>query len=135
MAVVIAGRYNPGMLNYRICALPRLATRLCHSRGAASLLALTALLLFASPAGAQWVPQNPVTSFEKQADAVVFTMQTGALRVAVSTDSIFHITYSPTAAFPSRPDDVIVKTTWPAVPFTVADTPQRRFDFRPPACA
>jgi alpha-D-xyloside xylohydrolase len=104
------------MLNHRTCAMQRLATRL--------LLTLIAALPFAGPAGAQWIPQNPVTSFVKQADAVVFTMQTGTLRVAVSTDSIFHITYAPTAVFPNRPDDVIVKTTWPAVPFTVAETPR-----------
>jgi len=96
--------------------MPRLATRL--------LLALFVLFLFAGSAGAQWIPQNPVKSFEKQADGIVFTMQTGALRVAVSTDSIFHITYSPTAQFPDRPNDVIVKTAWPAVPFTVTETPR-----------
>ena len=95
--------------------MPRLATR--------PLLILNAFLLFAGPAGAQWIPQNPVTSFEKQANAVVLTMQTGALRVAVSTDFIFHITYAPTAVFPNRPDDVVIKTTWPSVPFTVAETP------------
>ena len=46
--------------------MPRLATR--------QLLTFATLLLFAGPAGAQWIPQNPVTSFEKQADGVVFTI-------------------------------------------------------------
>jgi alpha-D-xyloside xylohydrolase len=91
-------------------------------REATSLIALA--LLFALPACAQWLPLNPVTGFEKQADAVVFTLGTGALRVGVSTDSIFHITLSPTADFPNRPSDVIVKTSWPAVPFLVTETPK-----------
>ncbi|MGO9616244.1 MAG: hypothetical protein ACLP6W_07550, partial [Bryobacteraceae bacterium] len=112
------------MPNNRTCAVPRLVTCPCRSRGAAWFLTLAAVLLFARTAGAQWIPQNPVTSFEKQADGVVFTMQTGALRVLVSTDSVFHITYAPTATFPNRPDYVIVKTSWPAVPFTVAETPR-----------
>ena len=80
------------MLNHRTGAVPRPAKCFRHSRKAAWLFSLVALLLLAGTAGAQWIPQNPVTSFEKQADGVVFTMQTGALRVAVSTDSIFHIT-------------------------------------------
>ncbi|HEY9140591.1 MAG TPA: glycoside hydrolase family 31 protein [Bryobacteraceae bacterium] len=112
------------MPNHRTCAVPRLVTCPRRSLGAAWLLTLAAVLPFAGTAGAQWIPQNAVTSFEKQADGVVFTMQTGALRVLVSTDSIFHVTYAPTATFSNRPDYVIVKTSWPAVPFTVAETPR-----------
>jgi alpha-D-xyloside xylohydrolase len=98
--------------------------RLASSRGVVPLLGLASILLFALPACAQWLPLNPVTGFEKQADAVVFTLGTGTLRVGISTDSIFHITLSPTADFPSRPSDVIVKTSWPAVPFLVTETPK-----------
>src|ERR1019366_1334147 len=109
------------MPNHRTRAVLR---RAIHThRGAGPLLRIAFLLLFAFPAAAQWIPHNPVTHFEKQADGVVFTMQTGSLRVLVSTDSIFHITYAPSSTFPSRPDDVVIKTSWPAVKFSVADTP------------
>ena len=40
-------------------------------------------------------------------------MQTGLMRLTVCTDSIIHIEYTPTASFPTRPNYVVVKTTWP----------------------
>jgi len=86
------------------------------------LLGLAALLLFAlvSPATAQWTPMNPVVAVQQQPDGAVFTMKSGALRLQVCTDSIIHILYSPTSSFPpSRPDPVIVKSSWPAARFTM----------------
>jgi len=72
------------------------------------------VLIFAfSSAQAQWTPRNPVKSFQKQADGVVLTMQTGTLKVQVCTDSIIHVLYSPTASFSEHPDYVVLKKDWP----------------------
>src|SRR5579871_5227194 len=51
---------------------------------------LLVFFLFSS-ANAQWTPKNPVISFQKQADGVVFTMQSGTLKVLVCSDSIIHV--------------------------------------------
>lgn len=75
-------------------------------------------LLLAASASAQWNPLNPVTGVEQQPDGVLFTMQTGAMRVQVCADSIIRVLYSPTSSFPNRPDYVITKTSWPAVKWT-----------------
>ncbi|MGE5109989.1 MAG: glycoside hydrolase family 31 protein [Acidobacteriaceae bacterium] len=72
------------------------------------------VVILCSTAAAQWKPMNPVKSFQKDGDAVVFRMGTGTLRIQVCSDSILHITYSPTDTFPNRPDYVVVKTSWPA---------------------
>ena len=82
-------------------------------------LALATLCLFAifgaSPVLAQWNPANPVTSVGLQPRGLLLQMQTGWMRLTVCTDSIIHVEYTPTASFPTRPDYVVVKTTWPAV--------------------
>ncbi len=72
-------------------------------------------LLIVVPLNAQWTPRNPVRSVQQQPDGLLLTMGTGALRIQICTDSIVHVLYSPTGQFPSRPEYVIVKTTWPAV--------------------
>jgi alpha-D-xyloside xylohydrolase len=75
-----------------------------------------ALLLFcASTASSQWIPANPVTGVEKQADGVVFTMQTGTLKVQICTDSIVHVIYAPVWPPPERTNYVVTKSDWPAV--------------------
>jgi alpha-D-xyloside xylohydrolase len=81
---------------------------------------LTAILI--SSASAQWTPRNPVKSFQKQADGVVFTMQTGTLKVLVCSDSIIHVLYSATASFNEHPDFVVLKKDWPATQWTVDST-------------
>jgi len=84
-------------------------------------LCLTALFVAAlvSPALAQWEPRNPVVAVQPQSDGAIFTMKTGKLRVQLCSDSIVHVLYSPTSSFPpSRPDPVLIKTTWPAIRFT-----------------
>jgi alpha-D-xyloside xylohydrolase len=86
------------------------------------LLLLLLLPILASPAGAQWNPLNPVTGVEKQSDGVLFTMQTGRLRLRVCTDSMIRILYSPTSSFPSRKDYVITKTDWPSVEWEMQST-------------
>jgi alpha-D-xyloside xylohydrolase len=85
-------------------------------------LPLAALLMFACVplARAQWTPMNPVTAVQQQSDGVIFSMKTGTLRLQVCSPSIIHVLYSPTSAFPpSKPDPVIVKTTWAAADFTL----------------
>ena len=71
----------------------------------------------AQHAGAQWIPANPVTQVEKQSDGVLFTMQTGTLKLQVCTDSVIHVVYSPAWPLPKSPDYVIAKTDWPPAPF------------------
>ena len=63
---------------------------------------------------------NPVVAVQQQPDGAIFTMKSGALRLQVCSDSILHVLYSPSSSFPARrPDPVIVKTTWPAIKFTM----------------
>lgn len=78
-------------------------------------LALFALLLWTGSATAQWIPPNPVTGVEKQADGVLLKMQTGALKLQVCTDSVIHVIYSPTGSFPDEKNYVVVKQNWAPV--------------------
>ncbi len=82
------------------------------------------LFLFAmfSTASAQWEPLNPVAAVHQHKDAIVFTMQTGTLKIQVCSDSIIHILYSATASFPERQDYVVTKASWPGAPFTIQST-------------
>ncbi len=74
-----------------------------------------AAFLVAPPASAQWNPANPVTSVEKEPQGLLLHMQKGLTRLTVCTDSIIHIEYTPTASFPTGPNYVVIKTTWPKV--------------------
>ncbi len=92
----------------------------------AHLLRLPLAILFAfgfvSAAVAQWAPMNPVVALQPRADGVVFTMSSGTLRLQVCSDSIVHVLYSPTAAFPAnRPDPVVIKTNWPNTKFAMQE--------------
>jgi len=71
---------------------------------------------------AQWLPLNPVRDFQKQPDGALLTMQAGVLRLQVCTDSVIRVLYSPTGTFPTTKQYMVVKTDWPAVPFTVQQT-------------
>lgn len=82
----------------------------------------TFLLLSASVSHAQWTPMNPVRSVQQQADAAVFTMGTGTLKIQVCSQSVIHVLYSPTTAFPKRSDFVVTKETWPAAKWTMQQT-------------
>ncbi len=95
-------------------------------RDNAHLLRFTLVILFAfgfvSAAIAQWAPMNPVVALQPRADGVVFTMSSGTLRLQVCSDSIVHVLYSPSAAFPAnRPDPVVIKTNWPATKFAMQE--------------
>ena len=65
------------------------------------------------PIYAQWTAPNPVESFQKQADGVVFHLQRGTMRIQVRTPSIIRLTYSPSATFVDRPNPAIIRSTWP----------------------
>ncbi len=84
------------------------------------------LVLFGALAGAvlqaQWNPPNPVVAVEQQRDGVLLKMQSGAMRIEVCSDSILRVLYSPTSAFPDRPDYVITKATWPAAAWKMEAT-------------
>jgi alpha-D-xyloside xylohydrolase len=68
---------------------------------------------------AQWTPKNPVVSVQPQTDGAIFTTKVGVLRLQVCSGSIIHVLYSPTSSFPpSRPDAVVIKTSWPHTNFT-----------------
>ncbi len=83
---------------------------------------LCVLILLATAAHAQWAPMNPVTAVQQQPDGVLFTMQTGTLKLQVCTDSIIRVRYSATSAFSDRPDYVITKTSWPETKWTMQST-------------
>ena len=83
---------------------------------------LCVLILLPAAARAQWAPMNPVTNVQQQADGVLFTMQTGTLKLQVCTDSIIRVRYSATSTFSDRPDYVITKTSWPESKWTMQST-------------
>ena len=76
-----------------------------------------AILVFLSLAEAQWAPRNPVTGVQQQPDGVVLTLQSGALKIQVCTDSIVRVLYSASATFPEPPDYVVIKKDWPGAKF------------------
>jgi len=75
-------------------------------------IALASFLLFASAANAQWNPLNPVHDVKKLPDGAEFTLKSGLLKLQVCSDSIIRVLYSPTSAFPTRPDYVVIKKSW-----------------------
>src|SRR5882757_5604380 len=77
------------------------------------------LSLSLSTANAQWEPMNPVTAVHQEKDGVVFSLQTGTLKIQVCSDSVLRILYSGTSNFPEREDYVVTKKTWAGAPFTV----------------
>ena len=78
--------------------------------------------LFASVAGAQWSPLNPVTGVQKQADGVLLTMGTGVLRVQVCADSVIRVIYAPGSSIPDVPQYIVTKTNWPAAQWSMDST-------------
>ena len=80
---------------------------------------LILLLALATAGNAQGNPLIPVTGTQQQPDGVLFTMQSGVLRVQVCTDSIIHIIYLPTSSIPKRRDYVLTKTSWPSTHRTI----------------
>jgi alpha-D-xyloside xylohydrolase len=78
----------------------------------------------ATPASAQWTPMNPVVSVQPQPDGVVFTLETGFLKIQVCSDSIVRVRYAMTGTFAAGgPSPVVIKTSWPAVEWTHTESP------------
>ena len=85
-------------------------------------IAIFVALATARGTTAQWIPLNPVTSVQKQADGVDFAMHSGTLRIQVCSDSIIHVLYSPTASFPNTPQYVVTKASWSPTQWTMQAT-------------
>jgi alpha-D-xyloside xylohydrolase len=83
---------------------------------------LLSLLWLAPNAIAQWNPLNPAQGIERRSDGVLFTMQTGLLRLEICSDSIVRVVYTPTSSFPDVKHFAVIKTSWPAAHFSVATT-------------
>ena len=79
------------------------------------------LLLLPGLSSAQ-IRAGNVIATEQQKDGVLFRMQTGVMKVQVCTPSIIHVIYSPDRSFPQHPDPMIVRTTWPEVPWKIEPT-------------
>ena len=88
----------------------------------ALVLALGFSLFSNRTAVAQWTPMNPVKKVQQEADGVIFSMATGTLKLQVCSDSIIHVLYSPTTAFPKRADFVVIKDNWPSVKWNMQAT-------------
>jgi alpha-D-xyloside xylohydrolase len=71
---------------------------------------------------AQWNALNPVKGIERQSEGVLFTMQTGLLRLEVCSDSIVRVLYTPTSSFPDVKHLAVIKTSWPRAHFSLAST-------------
>ncbi|MGA2475521.1 MAG: TIM-barrel domain-containing protein, partial [Terriglobia bacterium] len=65
---------------------------------------------------------NPAKGIERQSDGVLFTMQTGLLRLEVCSDSIVRVLYTPTSSFPDVKHLAVTKTSWPGAHFSVEST-------------
>ena len=52
----------------------------------------------------------PVTSFTVQADGLLFTMQTGKMKLKACTDNIVRVTYTPADSFSTRPSLMVADT-------------------------
>jgi hypothetical protein len=85
---------------------------------------LLSLLWLAPNAVAQWNALNPAKGIERQSDGVLFTMQTGLLRLEVCSDSIVRVLYTPTSSFPDVKHLAVIKTSWPQADFSVESTDQ-----------
>jgi alpha-D-xyloside xylohydrolase len=90
-----------------------------HAYKYIALLAILVFMPLASPLQAQWVPLNPVNSVDTQPDGVVLVLQTGFLRLQVCSDSIVHVVYSIERDVPQRPDNLIIKKSWPKADFSL----------------
>jgi len=84
---------------------------------------LSAALLLAPRASAQWNPPNSVVSFDRQSNALEVHQTAGLLRIEVDSPDVLHVTYAPldTTAPQRASDHVVIKSDWPATEFNVVD--------------
>jgi alpha-D-xyloside xylohydrolase len=100
-------------------------TSFSHRHQCSTPLFLLFFLAGAPSLMAQWVPLNPVTSADPQADGVVLVLQSGFLRFQVCSDSIVHVVYSNERDVPQRTDFLVTKKSWPKTEFTLhSDDPK-----------
>lgn len=95
--------------------------RIFHRNLRVALFTISFLALIPS-AHAQWTPINPVTTVKQQPDAVLISMHTGVMRVQFCSDSIIHVTYSPTSSIPEEPQFIVNKTNWSPVQWSMQAT-------------
>jgi alpha-D-xyloside xylohydrolase len=76
-------------------------------------------LCLAGTVRAQWNPLNPVLSVQKEPSGVQLTLQNGTLKLQVCSDSIIRVRYSPTTPFPTRPEFLVIKESWPATKWEI----------------
>jgi alpha-D-xyloside xylohydrolase len=76
--------------------------------------------LLSISATAQWNTLNPVVSLQQQADGAQIALKLGILKLQVCSDSIVHVTYSPTSQIPEQKNFVVVKNSWPATKWTLS---------------
>jgi alpha-D-xyloside xylohydrolase len=88
----------------------------------AALLPVFLLAITHLPAYAQWQPANPVKELRRVDDGVVFTMNTGTLKLQICTESMIRVLYSASADFPQRPDYVVLKSGCPGIAFQLRST-------------
>ena len=79
-------------------------------------------LCLAGTVHAQWNPLNPVLSVQSESDGVQLTLQSGALKLQVCSDSIIRVRYSPSTPFPTRPEFLVIKESWPATKWEMQST-------------
>ena len=83
---------------------------------------LWSISVFPAPLLAQWLPTNPVTNIEPQADGVLLALDRGFLRLQVCSGSIVRVTYSLEREAPQHPDFLVIKTAWPKAVFSLQTT-------------
>jgi alpha-D-xyloside xylohydrolase len=71
---------------------------------------------------AQWNPLNSVSAASKLDDGVQLTMARGTMRLKVCSSTIIRVRYVPSAEFPTRPDPVVIKRSWPKADWTFDST-------------
>src|SRR5215472_11132267 len=116
MSLIPKGRRRDGS-NHILACYPIASMKLRRPLHAFALLLGLSLLQVSSVA--QWTAPNPILDFEKQPDGLVVHQKTGTLRFLVYSPVIVRLTYSPTASFKDQPNPAIIRTTWPAVEWSV----------------
>jgi alpha-D-xyloside xylohydrolase len=59
---------------------------------------------------------------QSESDGVQLTLQSGALKLQVCSDSIIRVRYSPSTPFPTRPEFLVIKESWPATKWEMQST-------------
>ncbi|HTX19918.1 MAG TPA: glycoside hydrolase family 31 protein [Bacteroidota bacterium] len=79
---------------------------------------LSLAIIVTSWSVAQWIPLNPVTSVERQGNGLLFTLNSGAMKLEVCSGRIVHLVQCPTSTFPQHVEYLVTKSDWSKVPWT-----------------